>query len=77
MHTVHLDDLHTPKGPNLFLISFGTAVLLFVSLLVFLLSWFIGGDSYMEAMGGTTALMLIFAGLAASAIFSLLSKPDD
>ncbi len=75
MHSIHLHDLHLPKGPNIFALSIGEVVWFSLAIFFFLLSWFVGGDEFQESIGGTTTLVMLLAGIVIGAILCAVTKP--
>lgn len=75
MHSIHLHDLHLPKGPNIFALSIGEVVWFSLAIFFFLLSWFIGGDEFQESIGGTATLVVLLAGVVLGAILCAVTKP--
>jgi hypothetical protein len=76
MHSIHLHDVHLPKGPNLFALSVGEVVWFSLAIAFFLLSWFIGGDDFEASIGGNLGLAGLVAGLAVGAILCAITKPE-
>ena len=75
MHSIHLHDVHLPKGPNLFALSVGEVVWFSIAIFFFLLSWMVGGDDFEASIGGTVGLELLAAGLVVGAILCAITKP--
>ena len=76
MHSIHLHDVHFPKGPNLFALSVGEVVWFSIALFFFLLSWIVGGDGFKDSIGGNIGLAGLIAGLAVGAILCAITKPE-
>jgi hypothetical protein len=77
MHSIHLKDIHVPKGPNLFAFSVGEVVLCCLALVFFLASWGVGGDVMMESIGGAYALVILVVGIVIGAAFMALTRPKS
>jgi hypothetical protein len=75
MHSIHLRDIHTPKGPNLFLIAVGGIVCFSIALFFFLASWLGGGDNYEGLIGGNGALGVLLGGVVLSAVLAAVTRP--
>ncbi len=75
MHSVHLHDVHLPKGPNLFALSVGEVVWFSIAIFFFLLSWMVGGDDFEASIGGNMGLAGLAAGLIVGAILCAITKP--
>lgn len=76
MHSVHLHDVHLPKGPNLFVLSVGEVICFSIALFFFVVSWLVGGDEFKESIGGNIGLAGLLAGLAIGAILCGITKPN-
>lgn len=76
MHSIHLHDVHMPKGPNLFALSVGEVVWFSIAVFFFLISWMVGGDDFVASIGGSTSLAALMAGLVVGAILCNLTKPE-
>ena len=74
MHSIHLADVHVPKGPNLWLTAISAVYIFSISLALFLIFSFMGGDEFAESMGGNAGLGFLLAGLAVSAVFAIIEK---
>ena len=77
MHSNNLHRFHFPKGPNLFALSVGEVVWFSIALFFFLLSWMVGGDGFMDSIGGNLGLAGLVVGLALGAILCSLTKPKN
>lgn len=75
MHSIHLRDIHAPKGPNLFFISIGGIICFAIALFFFLLSWSGGGEDYKGLIGGNGALGVLVGGLVLSAVLAAVTRP--
>jgi hypothetical protein len=76
MHSIHLHDVHIPKGPNLFALSVGEVIWFSLATFFFLLSWFVGGDDFRDSIGGNVGLAVMLAGLVIGAIMCAVTKPE-
>lgn len=76
MHSIHMHDVHVPKGPNLFALSVGDVVWFSMAIIFFLLSWMVGGDDFKASIGGNTGLAVLLAGLVVGAILCAVTKPE-
>jgi len=76
MHSIHLHDVHLPKGPNLFILSVGEVVCFSIALFFFLLSWAVGGDDFKASIGGNVSLAGLMVGLAVGAILCAITRPE-
>lgn len=74
MRTIHLRDLHVPKGPNLWLTAIGAVYTFAVSLALFLIFSFMGGEEFAQSMGGQTGLAVLVGGLVISVIFAIVER---
>lgn len=52
MHSINLHDVHFPKDPNLFALSVGEVAWFSIAFFFFLPSWIVGGDEFMNSIGG-------------------------
>jgi len=77
MHSIHLHDVHVPKGPNIFALSVGEVVGFSIAILFFLISWMVGGDDFKASIGGNAGLAVLIAGLAIGAILCAMTKPKN
>jgi hypothetical protein len=75
MHSIHLHEVHIPKGPNMFALSVGEVVWFSLAIFFFLLSWMVGGDDFQESIGGNSGLMMLLGGLLLGAILCAVTKP--
>ena len=76
MHSIQLRDIHAPKGPNLWLLSVLGVTGFGVCLITFLIS-LLGGDQFVESLGGNVTLAILVAGLFASAVCMAVTKPRE
>jgi hypothetical protein len=76
MRSLHIHDVHVPKGPNLFALSVGEVVWFSLAIFFFLLSWFVGGDEFMASIGGNIGLAGLVTGLLVGAILCALTRPE-
>lgn len=74
MHPIHLEDIHVPQGPNLWLLSRAAVVFFLVSLALFVIFSLMGGPGFSESMGGTAVLWFLLGGLFVSAVFAFLER---
>jgi hypothetical protein len=77
MRSIHLHDIHVPKGPNLWFVSAGAVVCFGIALITFVISWLGGGDPYAESLGGGLTLGILVAGLLASIACAVITKPKE
>jgi len=77
MSSFHLNDLHVPKGPNLFVAAKGAVACFAIALVAFVISWLVGGAEYKVLLGGNVTLVVLIAGLVISEILVLIEKPKD
>ena len=75
MHSIHLHDIHLPKGPNLFALSIGEVVWFSLAIIFFLVSWMVGGDEFKASIGGNIGLTVLAIGLVAGAVLCAVTKP--
>lgn len=75
MHSIHLRDIHFPKGPNLFALSIGDVVWFALAIFFFLVSWAVGGSDFKDSIGGNISLAGLIAGLAIGAVLCAVTKP--
>ena len=75
MSSIHLHDVHFPKGPNLFALSVGDVVWFSIAIFFFLLSWMVGGDAFEQSIGGNIGLTGLVVGLVAGAILCAATRP--
>jgi hypothetical protein len=76
MHSIHLQDVHMPKGPNLFALSVGEVVWFSIAVIFFLISWMVGGDDFAASIGGISSLVVLLLGLVVGAILCGVTKPE-
>jgi hypothetical protein len=77
MHSIHLHDLHVPRGPNLWFIAISAVYIFSISLALFLIFSLMGGPGFSESMGGDVGLWFLLAGLLVSAVFAQLERRKD
>lgn len=77
MHSIHLRDIHVPKGPNLWLLSVVSVLIFSFSLVLFLSFSLVGGDGFRESMGGDAGLAFLIGGLLVSAVFAVIEKQES
>lgn len=75
MHSIQLKDVHVPKGPNLFALSVGEAVVCCIALFFFLVSWGVGGDAMMRSIGGNYSLAILLVGIVIGGVLGILTRP--
>lgn len=76
MHSIHLHDVHVPKGSNLFAMSVGEVIWFSISLSFFLVSWALGGEEFKNSLGGNLILAALLAGLVMGVILCRITKPN-
>jgi hypothetical protein len=76
MRSIHLHDVHAPKGPDLFAFSVDGIVCFSIALFSFLVSWAVGGDGFKANIGGNVALGVLVGGLVLSAVLAAVTKPE-
>lgn len=72
----HKRGFRVPKGPNLFLLSIGGIVGFGMCLFFYALSW-LGGDAYVDCLGGDATLYVLLGGLVVSIVASFVTCPDE
>ncbi len=77
MRSIHLRDVHMPKGPNLFALSVGEVVWFSIAILFFIISWMVGGDEFEASIGGNLGLVALLAGLVIGAVLCAVTKPKS
>ena len=75
MHSIHLHDIHTPKGPNLYLLSSGALACFTLALLTYLIA-LLGGDGYAAQLGGNVTFFVLVLGVIATGICSVATRPE-
>jgi len=75
MHHIHLKDIHTPHGPNIYALSVGETICSSLALVFFLVSWAVGGDEFINSIGGNYSLGILIALILAGALFAKVTKP--
>ncbi len=68
------DDLQVRQHSRYFM-SAGMAVVLLFSLLIYALSWSIGGNDQLDTMGGKTGLTIVVIGLVIAMVAAAIAKP--
>jgi hypothetical protein len=76
MRSIHLKDLHVPKGPTLFAFSVAEAAICCVAFLVFLVCWSFGGTGVVDLIGGSVGLAMLFAGIVIGIVAGALTRPE-
>jgi hypothetical protein len=76
MHSIHLNEVHIPKGPNLFALSVGEVVWFSIAIFFFLVSWMVGGDDFEASIGGNVSLVWLVIGLAVGAALCAITRPE-
>ncbi len=71
-----LQDVHFPKGPNLFALSVGEVFWFSIALFFFLLSWMVGGDDFEASIGGNVGLTWLVVGLVVGAVLCAMTRPE-
>lgn len=74
MYSIHFRDWHLPKGPNLRLVAISAVYIFSLSLVLFLVFSFVGGNGFAESMGGDAGLWFLIGGLLVSAVFAVLER---
>ena len=77
MHAVHLQDIHVPKGPNLFALAVGEIVCCCIALVFFLISWGVGSKAGIDNLGGVYSFVIRLGGIAIGSVFAVLTKPKS
>ncbi len=77
MHPIHLDKIHVPQGPNLWLLSRVSVVFFLISLALFGSFSLMGGSGFGESMGGTAGLWFLLGGLFVSVVFAFLERDES
>lgn len=73
-HTHH--GVHIPKGPNLFALSVGAVVCFALALIAYAISW-MGGQSFIDDMGGNVTFVILMLGLLGSAFVAFMERPKS
>lgn len=76
MHSIHLSNVHLPKGTDVFAIAVGAIYWFSLALFFFLISWAVGGDDFKASIGGNVSLVLLVGGVAVSAIVAAMTRPE-
>jgi hypothetical protein len=76
MHAIHLSDLHVRTSPNWFLVSVGGIVAFGICLFTFAIS-FLGGEEFIDSLGGYVTLTILILGLIVSVVASIATHPDE
>ena len=74
MRSIHLHDIHVPKGPNLWITAISTVFIFLVSLALFLIFSLGGGSEFKESMGGNVGLWFLIGGLVVSVVFAIIER---
>ena len=77
MHSIHLHDVHAPKGPNLFLLSVGALSCFSIALISFVIAYMVGGDGYAAILGGSITLTVLALGVVGSTLCLVMTRPED
>ena len=72
MQSIHLPDVHVPKGPNLRLTAMAALCMFAISLVLFLVFSTRGGEGFAQSMGGNAGLWFLIGGLFVSAVFTFV-----
>ena len=72
MQSIHLPDVHVPKGPNLRLTAMAALCMFAISLVLFLVFSMMGGAGFAESMGGSAGLWFLIGGLFVSVVFTVV-----
>jgi hypothetical protein len=76
MATIRKRGTQAHKGPNLFLLSIGGIVGFGMCLFFFSFSW-LGGDNYVDLLGGDVTLYILVGGFIGSIVASFVTCPDE
>lgn len=74
MRSIHLHDIHVPKGPNLWITAISAVFIFLVSLALFLIFSLGGGSEFKESMGGNVGLWFLIGGLVVSVVFAIIER---
>jgi len=77
MNSIHLEDIHVSKGPNLFAFSVGDVVWCCIGLFFFLVSWAVGGGDFKDSIGGNYSLVILLLGISIGAVLAALTRPKS
>jgi len=72
MQSIHLRDVHVPRGPNLQLTAVAALCMFAISLVLFLVFSMMGGEEFAKSMGGDAGLWFLIGGLFVSAVFTIV-----
>ncbi|NNM50829.1 MAG: hypothetical protein HKM02_01205 [Pseudomonadales bacterium] len=61
-------------GPNGLVWSVGSLVCFGLALFFFMISWFSGGNGYINTLGGQTTLLVLMVGMVLSVIMVVIEK---
>jgi hypothetical protein len=76
MHAIHLSDLHVHTNPNWFVVSVGGIVGFGICLFAFVIS-LMGGDEFIQSLGGYLTLTILVVGLIASIVATFVTMPEE
>lgn len=77
MQSIHLNDFHVAKNPNIFAFSLGVVIWCGIALVFFLVSWAVGGDDFKDSIGGQYSLAILVLGIIIGAVFAALTRPKS
>lgn len=77
MHSIHLRDMHVPRGPNMRLAAISAVFIFSVSLALFLILSFLSGDGFRDSMGGDVGLAFLIVGLVLSIVFAIVERKNS
>jgi hypothetical protein len=72
MQSIHLRDVHVPRGPNLRLTAIAALCVFAISLVLFLVFSMMGGEEFAQSMGGDAGLWFLIGGLFVSLVFTIV-----
>ena len=72
MQSIHLRDVHVPRGPNLRLTAIAALCMFAISLVLFLVFSMMGGEGFAQSMGGDAGLWFLIGGLFVSLVFAIV-----
>lgn len=74
MHSIHFNELHFPKGPNLRLLSISAVWMFSACLAMFAVFTFMGGSEFSDNMGGSVGLAFLVIGLLVSGVLAFIER---
>jgi hypothetical protein len=72
MQSIHLRDVHVPRGPNLRLTAIAALCVFAISLVLFLVFSMMGGEEFAQSMGGDAGLWFLIGGLFVYLVFTIV-----